>query len=115
MQEKLIIRKEESCDFDQIRNVIRLAFRDMEESDHTEHRLVERLRQSEAYIPALSLVAESDGNKIVGHIMQSTVKVVSETMTETLLSVAHCPSYPDSNGEASAESCCPQHTSVRQT
>lgn len=88
MQEKLIIRKEESCDFDQIRNVIRLAFRDMEESDHTEHRLVERLRQSEAYIPALSLVAESDGNKIVGHIMLSTVKVVSETTTETLLSVA---------------------------
>lgn len=95
MQEKLIIRKEESCDFDQIRNVIRLAFWDMEESDHTEHRLVERLRQSEAYIPALSLVAESDGNKIVGHIMLSTVKVVSETTTETLLSVAPLSVLPE--------------------
>ena len=95
MQEKLIIRKEESCDFDQIRNVIRLAFWDMEESDHTEHRLVERLRQSEAYIPALSLVAESDGNKIVGHIMLSTVEVVSETMTETLLSVAPLSVLPE--------------------
>ena len=95
MQEKLIIRKEESCDFDQIRNVIRLAFRDMEESDHTEHRLVERLRQSEAYIPALSLVAESDGNKIVGHVMLSTVKVVSETTTETLLSVAPLSVLPE--------------------
>ena len=67
----ITIRPETGNDFGEISEVVRLAFRDMPESDHTEHLLVTRLRQSEAYVPDLSLVAEDSNGKIVGHIMLS--------------------------------------------
>ena len=95
MQEKLIIRKEESCDFDQIRNVIRLAFRDMEESDHTEHRLVERLRQSKAFIPQLSLVATTEEGVPVGHILLTEAHIVSDKQRTLSLAVAPLSVSPE--------------------
>lgn len=55
--EGMLIRTEEPGDFDIVRELVRLSFKDMEESDHTEHLLVDRIRRSDAYIPALSLVA----------------------------------------------------------
>lgn len=84
----ITIRLETGNDFGEISEVVRLAFRDMPESDHTEHLLVTRLRQSEAYVPDLSLVAEDSNGKIVGHIMLSEVKVISGDGSRTLLSVA---------------------------
>ena len=53
--DEIIIRQEKEKDFNQIQEVVRLAFLQMEESDHTEHKLVERLHQSDAFIPELSL------------------------------------------------------------
>ena len=88
MNNKIIIRQETKSDFSQVNDVIMAAFKDMEESDHTEHLLVTRLRQSEAYVPDLSLVAEDSNGKIVGHIMLSEVKVISGDGSRTLLSVA---------------------------
>ena len=82
----ITIRPETGNDFGEISEVVRLAFRDMPESDHTEHLLVTRLRQSEAYVPDLSLVAEDSNGKIVGHIMLSEVKVISGDGSRTLLS-----------------------------
>ena len=40
--------------------MVEYAFRNVKESDHTEHLLVGRLRKSDAFIPELSLVAEVD-------------------------------------------------------
>ena len=62
--DEIIIRQEKEKDFNQIQEVVRLAFLQMEESDHTEHNLVERLHQSDAFIPELSLVAETADKKI---------------------------------------------------
>lgn len=87
-KEMFTIRQETEKDFAAVRDVIMLTFRDIEESDHTEHLLVERLRLSDAYIPGLSLVAETDGNKTVGHIMLSAAKVVSAEGEYTVLAVA---------------------------
>lgn len=63
MRNDLSIREEKSKDFPFIRSLTEQAFLNVPESDHTEHLLVERLRQSEAYIPELSLVAETKNRR----------------------------------------------------
>lgn len=64
----LIIRKEKSEDFKAVFNLIEKAFKKEQISNHNEQFLVERLRKSKAFVPKLSLVAETE-NKIVGHIL----------------------------------------------
>lgn len=94
----MIIRQEKEEDFSRVRDVVKRAFENVKESDHTEHLLVERLRKSEAYIPDLSLVAEMKGEKIVGHILLSKVEVVSEKGFVTVLGVAPLSVLPEFQG-----------------
>ena len=82
------IRQETARDYSQVEEVIRQAFLSEPESDHTEHLLVERLRQTEAYIPALSLVAETEKGKVVGHILLSEVSIEGDGESFTALAVA---------------------------
>lgn len=88
MHNTIAIRQETAADFTQVREVIRAAFQDIEESNHTEHLLVERLRQSDAYIAELSLVAETADGQIAGHIMLSKTEVISGDRAHTVLAVA---------------------------
>lgn len=87
MSQEIKIRQEQESDFSTIREVIALAFRDMEESDQSEPYLVERLRATDAYIPELTLVAESNG-EIIGHIMMSKVEILSESQRVPSLGLA---------------------------
>lgn len=57
----VIIRKEEPRDYETVCSVVKAAFDRAEHSDGTEQDLVNALRHGEAFIPALSLVAEIDG------------------------------------------------------
>ena len=91
------IRQETYADFCQIEDVIRLAFNDVVDSDHTDHLLVERLRHSDAYVPELSLLAEAGGTAI-GHILLSKVKVASDGNVCTVLSVAPLSVLPEFQG-----------------
>jgi putative acetyltransferase len=59
----LIIRPEKEYDNPRIREVNDLAF-----GQENEGRLIEKLRQTENFIPELSLVAERD-DEVVGHIL----------------------------------------------
>lgn len=95
MNNFVIIRQETEKDFEQVLDVIRLAFQNMDDSDHKEHLLVQRLRQSDSFIPQLSLLAETDNGKIVGHILLSEVKVVSEKTVWPLLAVAPLSVLPE--------------------
>lgn len=83
----IIIRQEKSSDYQQVFALIEEAFRTMEKSDHREHFLVERLRNSEAFVPELSLVAELDG-KIVGHILLTKIKIVNGNKSVDSLALA---------------------------
>lgn len=47
------IRQEQIKDYEAVHKVVELAFRDMEDSDHSEPFLVDQLRQTDAFIPEL--------------------------------------------------------------
>lgn len=88
MKNTITIRQEEARDYDKVRELVKLAFCNMEDSDHTEHLLVERLRKSESYVPDLSLVAETADGQIAGHILLSKVKIVGDKGVFTVLALA---------------------------
>ena len=70
----MMIRQEEKRDCHDIYAVVKAAFESADHSDGNEQDLVNALRQSGAYIPELSLVAEIDG-RIAGHIMFTKVRI----------------------------------------
>ena len=84
----VIIREEKPEDYEKVCRLIEAAFRDVEESDHTEHLLVKRLRNSEAYIPELSLVAQTPQGEIVGHILLTKAQIVNNTRSFEVLALA---------------------------
>lgn len=73
---KVEIRQETEADFSDVYEVNQSAF----EQD-TEARLVELLRNTDAFIPSLSLVAAID-NKIVGHILFTKIKIRNDEGNE---------------------------------
>jgi predicted N-acetyltransferase YhbS len=83
MKKPMIIRQETENDYGQTEKLVEEAFRDLEFSEHNEHLLVQKLRQSRDFIPELSLVAEMD-NKIVGHILFSKVTIIGDKEFESL-------------------------------
>ena len=72
------IRPEQPLDYQGIAETILQAF----EQDN-EVRLVEEIRNSDRYIPDLSLIAEVDG-VIVGHILFSYIDLISEVTYKIL-------------------------------
>ena len=75
---KINIRQEKPSDFKEVFDLVKNAFISEEYKDPEEQLLVERLRKSNAFIPELSLVAEV-GNKIVGHILLTKLKIKNGT------------------------------------
>lgn len=90
----LIIRQEEAADYEAVFNVIESAFKQMEHSDHQEQWLVQRLRQSPGFIPALSLVAVS-GQQIIGHILLTPIKIKNEKEEFASLALAPVSVIPE--------------------
>ncbi|MBN2146404.1 MAG: N-acetyltransferase [Anaerolineales bacterium] len=80
----MIIRPETSADYDAIRQVNILAF----DNRSSEAGLVEAIRRQPDFIPALSLVAELDG-QVVGHILFSPIRI--ETAQEHLPAISLAP------------------------
>lgn len=64
----MLIRQETNHDYNKVYDLIKLAFKTAEHSDGNEHDLANALRDSDAFVPELSLVAEIDG-ELAGHIM----------------------------------------------
>ena len=74
----IFIRKEEEKDHKNVYEVNKLAFEQENES-----RLIEKIRAGSNFIPDLSLVADIN-NRIVGHILFSKIKVIGNSIFETL-------------------------------
>lgn len=81
-EESMNVRCENSSDYQAVAEVNVQAF-----GQENEAHLVEQIRQSDRYIPELTLVAELDG-AVVGHVMFSYIHIVGE---ETLQLLALAP------------------------
>lgn len=57
----MVLREETGEDYGRVFELIKAAFETAEHSDGNEHDLSSVLRKSDAFVPALSLVAEMDG------------------------------------------------------
>ena len=87
----MLIRQETGSDFDAVYTIVQEAFAAAEHSDGNEQDLVTELRGSAAFIPELSLVAETDG-KLAGHIMFTRGSVGGKTIL-VLAPLAVLPEY----------------------
>ncbi|HDR6309928.1 GNAT family N-acetyltransferase [Bacillus albus] len=77
------IRQEQQSDYEKTEEVVQQAFLHEEFSDKTEHALVKRIRECDAFIPELSIVAVDE--EIVGHIMLSKITIEQDgTSVESL-------------------------------
>ena len=85
------IRQEIKQDYEEVYNVVKIAFKTAEHSDGNEQELVVALRNSSSFIPELSLVAIQD-NKIVGYILFTKIKI-GEYEELTLAPLAILPEY----------------------
>lgn len=83
------IRQEKKDDYDAVFEVNKFAF---EQDD--EARLIEMLRQSDAFIPELSLVATFD-EKIIGHILFTKIKIINEEVETESLALAPMAVRPE--------------------
>ena len=64
------------------------AFQDVSESNHDEQELVKRIRSDANYNYELEVVAKNDDGEVVGHILLSEIKIVSDQATYTALALA---------------------------
>lgn len=90
----LVIRQEEVKDHSTVFQIIETAFKTMIYSSHTEQFIVEKLRQSDAFIPELSLVAELDG-RLVGHIILSKIQIKNNATSFPSLALGPVSVLPD--------------------
>ncbi|MEL3971451.1 N-acetyltransferase [Rossellomorea oryzaecorticis] len=81
----VVIRQEIMDDFAGIKDVNDLAFKKEDESI-----LIEKIRESDAYIPELSLVAISNEGILSGHILFSKIHIENK-MGEQVPSIALAP------------------------
>ena len=87
----LIVRQENSNDYDEVYNVVKTAFKTAEHSDGNEQDLVVSLRNSEAFIPELSLVA-IENDKIIGYILFTRI-MIGKSEEVALAPFAVLPEY----------------------
>jgi predicted N-acetyltransferase YhbS len=90
---KIRVRQESARDYPSTERVIKNAFANVEISDKTEHEMVARLRRSETFVPALSLVAVDE--EIVGHILLTKVIINNENLATESLALAPVSVLPN--------------------
>ncbi|MGG7057284.1 GNAT family N-acetyltransferase [Clostridium nigeriense] len=90
----IVIRKEETKDYEKVEKVIEESFKTAKFTDNDEHNLVRRLRKSAEFVKELSLIAE-DNNKIVGHILLTKAFIKDDNRVCETLALAPLAVLPD--------------------
>lgn len=96
----ILIRQELPEDYDSTEEMVKEAFLNEEYSNKTEHFLVKRLRNSDAFIPELSLVALTQAKEVVGHILLSKIKIKDGEKAADSLALAPFLFVPIIKGKA---------------
>lgn len=87
----ILIRQERPADYRTAEEIVKKAFLNEEHSDKREHILVKNIRNTDAFIPELSLVAVNEDQAIAGHILLSKIMIVNEETLEEADSLALAP------------------------
>lgn len=94
MGANISIRTERMEDHPVVASIVERAFADVPYSDHREHLMVDRLRDTDAFIASLSLVAVLDGEP-VGHILLTKAKIQNEPKSTETLALAPLSVVPE--------------------
>lgn len=89
------IRQEVKKDYPKTEETVRKSFQNETMSDQQEHGLVKKLRASTAFIPELSLVAVDELDNIVGYILLTNNKIMTENGAIDSLSLAPLAVLPE--------------------
>lgn len=90
----LEIRREKINEKEAVFQLVKRAFRGMPFSDHKEHFLVDRLRESKSFIPELSIVA-AEGEKVIGYVLLTHADIRSKDNMEATLALAPIAVHPE--------------------
>ncbi|RSL30264.1 N-acetyltransferase [Salibacterium salarium] len=91
----ITIRQETPADYRATETLVKRTFGDETYSDPTEHVLVQNLRDSDAFIPELSLVALDSGGHIIGHILLSRITIEDDRAAVESLALAPVSVAPE--------------------
>lgn len=97
---QVVARQESRADHGAVFGLIKRAFAGVSMSDHREHLLVDRLRQTNAFIPELSIIAvASASDEIIGHILLTKIKIVDAGAEHASLALAPVSVLPEHQGK----------------
>ena len=95
---ELQFRTEQPTDFTEVATLVEAAFATEPHSDHQEQYLVARLRNSPAFIPDLSIIAQV-GDRIVGHILLTKAYIQNHEKRFPTLALAPVSVLPSVQGQ----------------
>ncbi len=72
----MIIRQEQKDDYETVYRFVQTAFETARVKDGTEQELVNKLRESDRYIPELALIAEEQG-RMIGYLMLTKTSITN--------------------------------------
>jgi predicted N-acetyltransferase YhbS len=97
MSEKEIeywIQPEQEENYSEVEALVKHAFMDLADGNPMEPDLVKKLRKGDSFVPGLSLIAH-DGEKILGHILLTRIRIVGEGKEILSLAMAPVSVLPD--------------------
>lgn len=94
MAAMITIRAELPSDGVIITNIVQRAYAAVSYSDNREHLMIDRLRKTDAYVPALSLIAEI-GGEAVGHVLLTRALIWNDAVVATTLALAPLSIVPE--------------------
>jgi predicted N-acetyltransferase YhbS len=82
------LRQENPSDYVEVAKAIIDAYEDVPYSNHKEQNMVARLRESDAFIPQLSILAHDENGIIAGHVLLTKISIKNDNAIYEALALA---------------------------